>query len=303
MTVARNSCFGRRRLAHETWEILTVGFSMSHGSQSGSLCERFTDTFPAAQSLIPHDTAPGVNNGGLRVAKVTGGPMRGSFDVWSRTSSENASADAAAFAHKDALFLLSIEWMRYHDISYFEPYSFFRLERLCSHFCTARIEELTTIPEIPVKSRTDMQDELDAPDPVVQWQALLSALPSVKTLRLHRGSTTCISLLSALYTSAGLLPLLQKIFVTHSMIRYAAAASAEGCDGVGNSGAKAPSAMAKPHLVKENMAAELVDVLSRRSGLEVVLIECEVDEEALGALRERARVRIENECIYNQAYM
>ena len=148
-----------------------------------------------------------------------------------------------------------------------------------------------------------MQDELDAPDPVVQWQALLSALPSVKTLRLHRGSTTCISLLSALYTSAGLLPLLQKIFVTHSMIRYAAAASAGGCDGVGDTGVKASSALANPHLMKENMAAELVNFLSRRPGLEVVLIECEVDEEAFRALRERARVRIENECIYNQAYM
>jgi hypothetical protein len=258
--------------------------------------EHDINIFPAVQALFPQDSGPGVEDGGLRVAQVTGGPTRGSFDVWSRAFSESASANGAAFAREDALFLFHIEWrrLRYHN----DPRPFFRLARLCSHLCTARIEDLTAVPGIPTKNGTDVQDAQDAPDSVAQWQALLAALPAVKTLRLHRGSTTILSLLRALSASADLLPLLRKIFVVHVTVRYSAV-STDGCDGGGLSGADADFSMASPG---PNLGVELVATLSGRSGLEVVLIGCEVDEEALEALREQARVEIREECVYTQAY-
>ena len=38
MSARRNSGFSWHQLAHETWEILTIGFSMSYEGQLGSLC-------------------------------------------------------------------------------------------------------------------------------------------------------------------------------------------------------------------------------------------------------------------------
>jgi hypothetical protein len=256
--------------------------------------EHYINIFPSVQALFPHESAPGVEDGGLWVAKVTGGPTSGSLDVWSRTFSESANANAAAFAREDALFLFRIEWTRLCYSVHNEPRCFFRLAKFCSHLCTAHIEDFTAVPE----AYRILQD---VPDAVAQWQALLAALPAVKTLPLHRGSTTCVSLLRALSASASLLPLLQKVFVVYSTVRYAAA-SADGCDGGGVSSADASFAMASPDSVKINLGAELVDVLSGRPGLEVVLIKCEVDEEALEALRERAWVEIGDECVYTQAF-
>ena len=250
--------------------------------------EHYINIFPSVQALFPDNSAPGVEDGGLRVAKVTGGPTRGSLDIWSRTFSESASANAAAFVRENALFLFRIEWTRLRYPVYNEPRPFFRLAKLCSYLCTSRIEDLTAVPE----AHRLLQD---VPDAVAQWQALLAALPAVKTLRLHRGSTTCLSLLRALSASTTLLPLLQTVFVVNSTIRYAVA-SADSCDGGGVSGAGACFAVGSPKSAI-NLGTQLVDTLNRRSGLEVVLIECEVDEEALEALRERARVQIGYECV------
>jgi hypothetical protein len=255
--------------------------------------EHYINIFPAVRALFPPDSAPGVEDGGLKVAKVTGGYLWGSLDVWSRTFSKSSSANTAAFAREDARFLFRIEWNRPQTIIeiFNEPLPFFRIAKMCSDLCTARIEDLIAVSEI------HRIVERVPPDAVEQWQALLAALPAVKTLRLHRGSTTCLSLLRALSASASLLPLLQKVFVVYSTVRYAAA-SADGCDGGGVSSADASFAMASPDSVKINLGAELVGVLSGRPGLEVVLIKCEVDEEALEALRERARVEIGDECVY-----
>jgi len=49
--------------------------------------------------LIPRDSAPGVDDGGLRIARLMGGRKRGSFEVWSRTGSQSA----CVVAREDAL--------------------------------------------------------------------------------------------------------------------------------------------------------------------------------------------------------
>jgi hypothetical protein len=254
--------------------------------------------FTTMQTLVPHNSAPGVDDGGLRVAQVAGGLASGTFEVRSRTYSESAHAHPSAFARENALFLLRIEWSRIYDRSSDERCRFFRIAKLCGHLCIARIEDLTTGPDITDRG---MSDVLDAPVVVVQWQALLFALPGVKTLRLHRGGFASLSLLRALSASASLLPLLQTVFVVQSAVRYASASTA----GIGNvnTGAAAGSAIVSYKSVKVPIGAELVGALNGRSGLEVVLVGCEVDEEALEALGKQARVEIGDECVYMQEYM
>ncbi len=248
---------------------------------------RLANMFTAVPALVPPDSAPGIDDGGLRVAHVTGGLERGSFDVWSRTGSNSASASS----REDALFLFNVGW----SYSFIDPrlndpsarpstFSFFFLARLCGHLRTARIEDLTIAPETAINSAFDSWHEANAE----QWKALLTALPSVKTLRLHGGNPACVSVLRALSAFADpLLPHLQRVFVLHFTVHCAAAARPDSVDAAG-----AGSAVASREV---NVGAELVQAVSGRSGLEVVLIGCEVDDEALEALRKRARIVIEDE--------
>ncbi len=269
--------------------------------------EPWANMIMAVQAFVPHDSAPGIDDGGLRFAQVTGGPVSGSFEVWSRTGSESASADAGAFAREDALFLFRVEWQRFRVVvpdgegPLDELRPFFHLASLCAHLRTARVVDLAAAPEVSrdIERGTDVHD---APDVVVQWQALLAALPSVKTLRLHRGSPACLSVVRALSTSAGLLPHLQKVFMVQSTVRHAAASAARQGD-IGTADADAGSTLAGRKFVQANVGAELVEAVSGRSGLEVVLVGCEVDEEALDALRKRARVDIGDELVYMQLHM
>ena len=50
--------------------------------------------------------------------------------------------------------------------------------------------------------------------------------------------------------------------------------------------------------VLANVSPELMEVVNIRSGLEVVLAGCEVEEKMLDELRKRARVYIEHEWVY-----
>jgi hypothetical protein len=127
---------------------------------------------------------------------------------------------------------------------------------------------------------------------------LPTALPAVKTLRLHHGGLACFSLLRALSASANP-PTHPESF--RSPERYAA--SFVGLGSVDVAGAVAGSAMVGLESVKENVGAELVGALKGGSGLGVVLTGCEVDEEALEALRKRARVEIGDKWVYMQEYM
>jgi len=187
--------------------------------------EPWESTSTAMQALVPNDSAPGIDDGGLRFAQVTGGFEHGSFEVWSRTGSESASSDAGASAREDALFLFHIKWKRLlvltlgEEVPREEVRPFFHLASLCAHLRTACIVDLVAAPETSSVIEHWAADVPDAPDVMVQWQALFAALPSVKTLRLHRGSPACLSVLRALSRSAGLLPHLQRIFVVQSTVR------------------------------------------------------------------------------------
>ncbi|KAH9009855.1 hypothetical protein EDB83DRAFT_449810 [Lactarius deliciosus] len=251
--------------------------------------EEWASVFKAIQALIPGNSALGVNDGGLRVANVMGQHRLHCIEVWSRTYSEGASTAA----REDALFLFGVSWSQsahseggqtlHHSPS-------FRLASLCAHLGTAHIEDLTIAPEMAIEG----ERTTSAPDVAAQWQALLAALPSVKTLRLHGGSPTCVLVLRALSASAQpFLPHLQRVFVFHSAVRTAAPA---GPDATGVYGAG--SSFASRKFVQAGVGVELVEAVSGRSGLEVVLAGCEVDEEALQALQTRARVYIGHERVY-----
>ncbi|KAF8267423.1 hypothetical protein EI94DRAFT_1325479 [Lactarius quietus] len=59
-----------------------------------------SNIFTDLRALFPHDSAPGMDDGGLRVAQVTGRPASGLFEVWSRTISRSGGASAGAFPAK-----------------------------------------------------------------------------------------------------------------------------------------------------------------------------------------------------------
>ena len=255
--------------------------------------------FTAMQALVPGDSALGVNNGGLRFAQMGGYRYR-SFGVWSRTYSGSASTAE----REDALFLFHVEWARSvpdpRSADY--PSPSFLLASLCVHLRAAHIEDLTIALETAIEGAGTADecasDVPDAPDAAAHWQALLVELPSVKTLRLHRGNPACVSVLRALSASAEpLLPHLQRVFVVHSAVHSTAAARP---DGVGFSGAGSGCSVASRKFVQANVGPELVEVVSGRSGLEVVLAGCEVDGGALDALHQRARVTLgTNGCTCN----
>ncbi|KAH9083468.1 hypothetical protein EDB83DRAFT_2329461 [Lactarius deliciosus] len=244
---------------------------------------RLANMFRAVPALVPPDSAPGIDDGGLRVACVTGGPERGSLEVWSRTVS--GSVNVSAF--EEALFSFRVSWsgssfdLRVNDPSARpSTFSFFFLARLCAHLRTARIEFLSIMPGTAI----DTWSLFSASDVAEQWKALLIALPSVKTLCLY-SSPECVSVLRVLSVFADplLLPHLHSVFVIHCTVHCAAAAAPP--DSVGATGA---STAVANHEV--NIGTELVEAVSARSGLRVVLFRCAVDDEALGSLQERAQV-------------
>ena len=222
--------------------------------------------------FVPRDSAPGADDDGLRAAQVTGGPECGSFEVWSQTRT--------CAAPSDAFFLFHLEWQNSPvrqslrapgeaDGPPREHRPFFFLASLCAHLQTTRVEDLAVAPssEAPIA----VEKEYIQPKVVAQWRTLLAALPGVKILRLHGSSPAGTSVLRVLTESPGLLPHLRKVFVVRSTVLCAG-----GVPGTG-----ASSTM----VINKNMGPELMEAVSVRPALEVVLVGCEVDEEALEALR------------------
>ena len=258
--------------------------------------------------IIPRDSAPGAGDGDLRVAHVMGGPARGSFEVWSRTGSERAGTSTTA--REEALFLFHIEWKgspidprgegRMQDHS--SP--FFHLASLCGHLRIAFVEDLTVAFQDAIFDEwvcdADLVLAQEMNNTMAHWQPLLAALPSVRILRLHRGGPACVSVLSALASSGdSLLPHLRKVLLVQNTVRYAAIRT----DGAVLRNIKRIAGTdTGPTSIRElayvNVGAELVAVVKGRYGLEVVLIRCEVDDEALEALRKRAQVDIGDEWVY-----
>ena len=252
--------------------------------------DSLSSTFAAMQALIPRDSASGVDDGGLRVARVTGGWKRGSFEVWSRTGSECAST----VAHEnDALFLFNINWDRIRSDGARPSNPFFLLPTLCARLDATHVEHLIIAPETAI-SGTNTAGECatnapDEPQIAAQWQALLTALPSVKVLHLHRGSPASLSVLQALSASADLLPHLQSVFVVQSIVRCATATQEDGTDDA-QSGTTCAQTVPTRESKRRNLSIDLEDALKGRSELELVLVECEVDDEALNVLRKQVRV-------------
>ena len=236
------------------------------------------------QPFVPGDSTLGAKDGGLRVAQTCGHECD-SFEMWSRAYSESASTAA----REDALFLLRVEWSGRDPVndSFPNPSLHF------SH--VVHIEELTVAPETGIEGPGGASEsEADALIIVERWTELLTDIPSVKTLRLHRGSYACFSVLRALSASERLiLPHLQRVIVINSSIHSGAAAHPNGIGEAGKS-----CAVASGDFVQANVGPELLGAVNRRSGLEVVLAGCEVEEDILDALRKRARVYIGHERVY-----
>ena len=243
----------------------------------------------AIQAFVPNDSALDANDGGLRAAQI-GEYKNGPFEVWSRRFPGCASR---ATPREDALFLLSIEWSRldYDLVDFLIPSLFFN--------SAISIEELIVNPS---SSKTTGSESADRQDSVFgrlfaeDWRTLLKGLPSVKTLRLYSGNHQCTSALralSGLSSSQGrILPRLQRLIVVDYDVNPAT--TTHPPDGLGFAGPGADCAEG----VQANKGTELVEAASGRSGMEVVLAGCKVDDETLEALQKRARVYIGHERMY-----
>ncbi|KAI0252022.1 hypothetical protein BJV78DRAFT_1282017 [Lactifluus subvellereus] len=270
----------------------TVRRHLSWRSWAVSSWERWTGLLAAMRGLVPRDSvAGGGDDGDLRVVRVTGGPSRGSFCTWTRS----ASAPATPASQDDALFLFQIDWVRSpvdpHSESLLEHSSpFFHLASLCAELRATRVQELSIEPD--VEHVTD-----DVGMPMMHWQSLVGALPSVQSLRLRRGTASLLSIISA----HSLLPNLQKLYIVQCTVGY----TAERLDGVvlwnlkrlALRGSPGPGPGPATRDVA-NMGEELVALVRSRYGLEVILIGCSVDAGALEALRKRAQLGVGDEWVY-----
>ncbi|KAH8989730.1 hypothetical protein EDB92DRAFT_2089031 [Lactarius akahatsu] len=264
---------------------------------SVSSWDSWVNKFTDLQAFIPDDSAPGVDDGGLRVARVVGGYEDNSIEVWSRTGAKSTIAPV----REDALFLFHIRWSgsvsgalgaggMYSTLISFSSFA---------HLRVACIEDLSIAPETADESFGIAGHKADTPytlDIAAKLRTQLAAWSSVKTLRLHGGGLTCVSVLRGLSASADpLFPHLQRIFVVRCAVHHGATACPDGGSvSVAGSG----PVLTSSKFVGENLGVELVEVVAKRSGIEVVLVGCEVDEEALDTLRKRARVVIGDEQAY-----
>ena len=236
------------------------------------------------EQFVPGDSTLDASDGGLRAAQTCGHECN-SFEMWSRTYSERASTSG----REDALFLLRVEWYDRDPVDSCFP----NPSLLFSH--AVHIEDLTISPETGIEGPgCASESEADALIIVERWTELLTDISSVKTLRLHCGSYACVSVLRAFSASEGsILPHLQRVIVVNSSIHSGATAPP---DAIGEAGKS--RAVASGNFVQANVGPELLGVVKRQSGLEVVLAGCEVEEEMLDALRKRARVYIGHERVY-----
>lgn len=281
--------------------------------------ERWAGMLNAMRAFIPRDSVSGAQDGGLRAARVRGGPARGSFCVWSRS---------AAFGEdekeEDALFLFRIDWMGSpidpRGERLFEHSSpFFHLDQLCAQLPAMCVTTLTIEPE-PEPDGEQVTSPHDAgivSASTAHWECLLRALEPVQSLRLQdgdrRGGATGISsslLHTVVFASASdtLLPHLQKLHIVQCDVRCAAQLlppdgavlwnlkrfALRGGSALGHAG----SAVEQDGGAGQGVGKELVALVQRRVGLEVVLVGCDVDDEALDELRKHAQVSIGDEWVY-----
>ena len=258
--------------------------------------ERWSSLLLAMRALVPRDSAPGADDGNVRVARVEGGPARGSFSAWTRSG----SAPASASSREDALFLFHIDWrgspvdQHQRDETLLEHSSpFFHLAGLCEQLGMRHVQDLSVEPDEVEQGAADGTGVLAA-----HWESLFRALVTVQSLRLHRGTPSVLNALSANNINT-LLPNLQKLYVVQCDVRC----TAEPQDGVVLWNLKR-LARGSSHGGGETQEVasfwnELVAVVRGRYGLEVILIGCSVNDGALDELRrEHAQVNIGDEWVY-----
>ena len=156
------------------------------------------------------------------------------------------------------------------------------LSSLCGELRATRVQDLSIEPDL--EYITD-----DVGMPMMHWKSLVGALPSVQNLRLHEGTAPLLSII----TAHSLLPNLQKLYIVQCTVGY----TAERLDGVVLWNLKRLSlrGSAGPGPATHNVAnvgEELIALLRSRYGLEVILIDCDVDAGALEALRKRTELGV-----------
>lgn len=285
--------------------------------------ERWAGMLNAMRAFIPRDSAPRARDGGLRAARVRGGPARGSFSAWSRSALGSGEEEEE---EEDALFLFRIDWMespvdpRGETLLYHSS-PFFHLDGLCTHLPAMCVTSLTIEPELPPDGE-QVTGHHDAGGIVstsaVHWESLLRALGSVESLRLQDGgrhggaigipSSLLHTVVSASTSSSDtLLPHLQKLCIVQCDVRRTAQPVPP--DGVvlwnlkrlalrGGSALGHAGPVAQDGAVGCGAGQELVALVRRRVGLEVVLVGCDVDDDALDELRKHAQVSIGDEWVY-----
>jgi hypothetical protein len=256
------------------------------------LMNRVTWSLRTLLPFIPSDSTAGANDGSLPIAQICGYKSMSrpeSFETWSRTYSESASTAA----REDALFLFKTTCTGRNSFDAWFPHP-----SLCVS-SAPYIEDLTIAKETHIDGARI--DETDALNVVMRWVEVLINMPSVKTLRLHLGTYSSVSVLRALSMSQGpmvsglkILPHLQRVIITNSAVHSAAPTRPNGGGEAG-----AGRSVAGRKFVLMNVGPELMEVVKERSGLlEVVLAGCEVEEEMLDALRKWARVYVGHERVY-----
>ncbi len=242
--------------------------------------ERWSGMLNAMRAFIPRDSVFGARDGGLCAARVMGGPARGSFSVWSRSA---AASGWGGEGEVDALFLFRIDWKgspvdpRGETTLLEHSSPFFHLGGLCTHLPAMRVEHLTIEPEPEQAVNT----------PTVHWESLLRALGSVQSLRLGKRIGISSTLLHIVVSASDtVLPHLQKLYIVQCEVRCAAQVPQDGVVpwNLTRFGHAGPG---------RGVGNELVTLVRGRVGLEVVLVGCGVDEEALDELRKHAQVSVE----------
>lgn len=281
--------------------------------------ERWTDLLRAMRAFVPRDSTPGADDGDFRAARVAGGAARGSFSAWTRSAM--AVVGSSQEEREEALLLFEINWKG----SPIDPRGgaetllqhsspFFHLAGLCAQqLLTGRVLDLTIEPELEPESVPE--SGLDAEwmvggattaaavgvtgemQTVHHWESLVGALRSVQILRLHRGSS---SVLHAVAAKPLLVPDLQKLYVVQCDVRWTPV-PLDG--GVARWNLKKLATLrGSPDPVMtcdpERIGNELVALVRRRYGLEVVLVGCVVDTGELDELRKHAQVSVGDEWVY-----
>jgi hypothetical protein len=270
--------------------------------------ERWSGMLHAMRAFIPRDSVSGARDGGLRAARVRGGPARGSFAVWSRSASGGGGEE-------DALFMFRIDWKGSPvdprgEMLLEHSSPFFHLGGLCTQLPAMRVNDLTVEPEPEPDGGQAVNGTEVVSTSTTHWVPLLRALDSLQSLRLNGGDRLRLGkgieisspLLRTVLVSASdsetLLPHLQHLYIVRCDVRCVAEVPRDGVVLWNLPRFTLPGSVAGDGEVGRGVGDELVALVRKRVGLEVVLVSCGVDEEVLDELRKYAQVSLGDEWVY-----